>query len=121
MIFVKLKTLIFYHFIFSLYLFYITAVRNDRNKKKTKRQEDCIQSEELTEDEQLMLQEILEAHRDTFQKQDEKTPSRVPEIKTNGLASERLSSENPDPTEEVCILLRNIYTTVVRVLKHSIV
>lgn len=65
-----------------------------------------------------MLQEILEAHRDTFQKQDEKTPSRVPEIKTNGLASERLSSErlsseNPDPTEEVCILLCNIYTTVV--------
>jgi hypothetical protein len=43
-----------------------------------------------------MLQEILEAHRDTFQKQEEKTPSRVPEIKTNGLASERLSSENPD-------------------------
>lgn len=93
-------TLIFYHFIFSLYLFSITAVRNDRNKKKTKRQEDCIQSEELTEDEQLMLQEILEAHRDTFQKHDEITQSRVPEIKTNGLAS-----ENPENTEEVCILL----------------
>jgi hypothetical protein len=53
--------------------------------------------------------------------QEEKTPSRVPEIKTNGLASERLSSENPNPTEEVCILLCNIYTTVVQVLKHSIV
>jgi hypothetical protein len=51
--------------------------------KNINRQEDCIQSEELTEDEQLMLQEILEAHRDTFQKQEEKTPSRVPEIKTN--------------------------------------
>lgn len=71
------------------------AVRNDRNKKKAKRSEDGTQLEELTEDEQAMLQEILEAHNETFQKQEEATPSRVPEIKTNGI-----KSENPVIKEE---------------------
>ncbi|CAG5119171.1 unnamed protein product [Candidula unifasciata] len=42
------------------------AVRNDRNKKKKQNPEStsCL-SEELTEDDQMLLQEVLEAHRDT--------------------------------------------------------
>ncbi|XP_063412811.1 retinoic acid receptor beta-like isoform X1 [Mytilus trossulus] len=65
------------------------AVRNDRNKKKVKRPEEFTQSEELTDDEQLMLQEILDAHNDTFHKQSETSLSRVPVIKTNGVDAEK--------------------------------
>lgn len=45
----------------------VVAVRNDRNKKKKPKLENPSSNiEEVTEDEQSVLQEILEAHRVTF-------------------------------------------------------
>ena len=63
-------------YIFIL-IFHFSAVRNDRNKKKkTNKSENASpnpESEELTEDELSLLQEILEAHRATYS-QDELAP-----------------------------------------------
>ena len=54
-----------------------------------KRPEDTVQSEELTEEEQQMLDELLEAHNDTFRKDEVIPEARVPEIKPNGTDSEK--------------------------------
>ena len=49
----------------------LVAVRNDRNKKrKANKQDECAstteQSEELTRDDELLIESILMAHKNTF-------------------------------------------------------
>ena len=55
-------------------LWYFSAVRNDRNKKKkpTKSESICPspETDELTVDELSLLQEILEAHRVTYSQEE---------------------------------------------------
>ncbi|KAK0067210.1 retinoic acid receptor alpha-A-like isoform X1, partial [Biomphalaria pfeifferi] len=41
------------------------AVRNDRNKKKKMKPESTSSLDELTEDDQMLIQEVLDAHRET--------------------------------------------------------
>lgn len=48
--------------------FLLSAVRNDRNKKRKQKPESTsggLSSEELTEDDQLLIQDVLEAHKAT--------------------------------------------------------
>lgn len=50
------------------YGFLLSAVRNDRNKKRKQKPESTsggLSSEELTEDDQLLIQDVLEAHKAT--------------------------------------------------------
>lgn len=68
----------------------IPAVRNDRSKKKKQKPESSSNiSEELTEDDQMLLQEVLDAHRDT-------TPSSLSTGALSGSKTgERASTEAP--------------------------
>ena len=55
----------------DVYLLYciVTAVRNDRNKKRKQNRPESTSggvNEELTEDDQLLIQDILEAHKATI-------------------------------------------------------
>lgn len=73
-----------------------TAVRNDRNKKKKPKLENPSSNiEEITEDEQGVLQEILEAHRVTFPQIEEAvlSPMSCPDTRSD-IENDEASKEN---------------------------
>lgn len=74
----------------------VVAVRNDRNKKKKPKLENPSSNiEEVTEDEQSVLQEILEAHRVTFPQIEEAVLSPMSCHDTRGdIENDEASKEN---------------------------
>lgn len=79
-----------------------------------KRPEEFTQSEELTDDEQLMLQEILDAHNDTFHKQSETSLSRVPVIKTNGVDAEKAEDKEVISYLKILFLMKYCEFIIIR-------
>ena len=58
----------------------ITAVRNDRNKKRKPKQDGCVtsqQSEELTQEEETLIGQVVKAHDDTFNKKPDEDKFKV--------------------------------------------
>ena len=85
----------------------ITAVRNDRNKKRKPKQDGCVtsqQSEELTQEEETLIGQVVKAHDDTFNKKPDEDKFKVSANRVlvgAGVAPEMNQGEHKPPGVQV--------------------
>ena len=66
----------------------IVAVRNDRNKRRKPKQDGCVtsqQSEELTSEEESLIEKIVKAHEETFNSKADEDKFKVRFVHNNEL------------------------------------